>query len=216
MKVLDKLENIEFGSAANLAKLRATYIYVGLGILLATIGLIMALPFAKELGMMGWIILSVLEFGALFLFMYKKNIVTYSLFTFLTGVTLFPIISSLISMNLSYIILQALIGTLIIVGLLTFYTLTTTKNFMNMKTILLYILIGIIVIAVINIFLGNSILSLIISIVVMVVFSFFIIIDTQEVLYTDVEPLDAACSLYLSILNMFVALLNILSFFEKD
>jgi FtsH-binding integral membrane protein len=50
----------------------------------------------------------------------------------------------------------------------------------------------------------------------MILFSFFIIVNTQEVLYTDIEPLDAACSLYLDILNMFIALLNILTSFSKD
>jgi modulator of FtsH protease len=96
------------------------------------------------------------------------------------------------------------------------YTLTTKKDYMSLNTILIYILIGVIVISLINLFIGNSILNLIISVVVMILFSFFIIVNTQEVLYTDIEPLDAACSLYLDILNMFIALLNILTSFSKD
>ena len=69
---------------------------------------------------------------------------------------------------------------------------------------------------ILNIFFGNSIFSLIISSITVVLFSFYIIVHTQEVLYTDIEPLDAAMNIYLDILNIFVSLLNILGILEKD
>lgn len=210
-----KIGTIDVGSVANMAKLRLTYMYVLLGIMSAALGLLIGLTFVPQMSTVMWIFLVIIEFGALFLFMYKQNIGTYSLFTFLSGVTLVPLISSFISMNLTYIVLQAFIGTLIITSLLTIYTLTTKKNFISLINILLYMLIGIIIITIINIFLGSSILQFILSIITMIVFSLFIIADTQQVLYTDITPLDAACSLYLDMLNMFIALLNILSF-NKD
>ena len=55
-----------------------------------------------------------------------------------------------------------------------------------------------------------------ISSIAVVLFSFYIIVDTQEVLYTDIEPIDAAMNIYLDILNIFVSLLNILGILEKD
>lgn len=210
-----KIGTIDVGSVANMAKLRLTYMYVLLGIMSAALGLLIGLTFVPQMSTVMWIFLVIIEFGALFLFMYKQNIGTYSLFTFLSGFTLVPLISSFISMNLTYIVLQAFIGTLIITSLLTIYTLTTKKNFISLINILLYMLIGIIIITIINIFLGSSILQFILSIITMIVFSLFIIADTQQVLYTDITPLDAACSLYLDMLNMFIALLNILSF-NKD
>ena len=210
-----KIGTIDVGSVANMAKLRLTYMFVLLGIMSAALGLLIGLTFVPQMSTVMWIFLVIIEFCALFLFMYKQNIGTYSLFTFLSGVTLVPLISSFISMNLTYIVLQAFIGTLIITSLLTIYTLTTKKNFISLINILLYMLIGIIIITIINIFLGSSILQFILSIITMIVFSLFIIADTQQVLYTDITPLDAACSLYLDMLNMFIALLNILSF-NKD
>ncbi len=216
MKILDKLGDIEIGSVANMQKLKITYMYVALGIMLATFGLGIGLAIFPQMG--GWTFagLFILEIAVLIYFMFKKDVLSYSLFTFLTGLTLVPVIGSLIGAGLVGIIFQAFIGTLIIVALLTFYTLTTRKNYLAFRDILFYILIGVVVISLINLFLGNSILSLIISIVVMVLFSFFIIVDTQEVLYTDIDPLMAACSLYLNILNMFIALLNILTSLSKD
>ena len=44
----------------------------------------------------------------------------------------------------------------------------------------------------------------------------FTIHDTQQVLYTDIDPLDAAMGLYLSILNLFVSLLQILGIISSD
>ena len=215
MKILDRLGDIEVGSVANMQKLKVTYVYVAMGIMLATFGLGLGLQLLPQMGMGTFIAIVLVEFTVLFWFMFKKDVVSYSLFMFLTGLTLVPVIGSLISAGMISVIIQAMVGTLVIVVLMTFYTLTTKKNFLSFRTILFYILLGLIVVSLINILLGNSILSLIISIVAVALFSIFIIVDTQEVLYTDIEPLVAACSLYLNILNIFVSLLNILSL-SKD
>jgi modulator of FtsH protease len=209
---LEKLDNV---SNIGMERLKRTYMFVSLGILLATVGASILLSAGIKLGIISFVILIALEFGALFLFMYKKNVYTYSLFTFLTGLTLVPVLGSLLDAGNGYIILQALLSTFVITGLLTFYAGTTKNNFLKFSTILFYILIGVVVLAVINIFIGSSLFSLIISIITVVLFSFYIIMNTQEVLYTDIDPLDAAMNLYLDILNLFVSLLNILSY-NKD
>ncbi len=209
---LNKLDNI---SGSGMERLKKTYMFVFLGILMATIGAGSLLMLGVKLGIISFIILIGLEFGALFLFMYKTNIATYSLFTLLTGITMEPLFSSILGAGNGYIILQALIATLVVTGLLTFYAATTKNNFLRFSTILMYILIGVIVLSIINIFIGSSIFSLFISIITVVLFSFYIVMDTQEVLYTDVDPLMAACNIYLDILNLFISLLNILSY-NKD
>jgi len=209
---LEKLDNV---SNIGMERLKRTYMFVSLGILLATVGALFILSAGIKLGIISFVILIALEFGALFLFMYKKNVYTYSLFTFLTGLTLVPVLGSLLDAGNGYIILQALLSTFVITGLLTFYAGTTKNNFLKFSTILFYILIGVVILAVINIFIGSSLFSLIISIITVVLFSFYIIMNTQEVLYTDIDPLDAAMNLYLDILNLFVSLLNILSY-NKD
>ena len=203
-------------SSSGMQRLRETYKFVFLGILTCIVGCIVGLPYASHMSTAVWIGFIILEFAALFLFMFKKNALTYALFTLISGITLIPVISSFLGANLGYIIIQALVATASIVGLLTLYTLSTKKDYMQYSTILFYILIGIIILMILNIFFGNSIFSLIISSITVVLFSFYIIVHTQEVLYTDIEPLDAAMNLYLDILNIFVSLLNILGILEKD
>ena len=203
-------------NSSGMQRLRETYKFVFLGIFTCIMGCIIGLPYASHMSTAVWIGFIILEFAALFLFMFKKNALTYALFTLISGITLIPIISSFLGANLGYVVIQALVGTLSIVGLLTLYTLSTKKDYMQYSTILFYILIGIIILMILNIFFGNSIFSLIISSITVVLFSFYIIVHTQEVLYTDIEPLDAAMNLYLDILNIFVSLLNILGILEKD
>ena len=203
-------------SSTGMQRLRETYKFVFLGIFTCIMGCIVGLPLAANISTVGWIGFIILEFAALFLFMFKKNALTYALFTLISGITLIPVISSFLGANLGYVIIQALVGTISIVGLLTVYTLTTKKDYMQFSTILFYILIGVIILSVLNIFFGNSIFSLLISAVTVVLFSFYIVVNTQEVLYTDIEPLDAAMNIYLDILNIFVSLLNILGILEKD
>lgn len=203
-------------NSSGMQRLRETYKFVFLGIFTCIMGCIVGLPYASHMSTTVWIGFVVLEFAALFLFMFKKNALTYALFTLISGITLIPVISSFLGANLGYVVIQALVGTASIVGLLTMYTLTTKKDYLQYGTILFYILIGIIILMILNIFFGNSIFSLIISSITVVLFSFYIIVHTQEVLYTDIEPLDAAMNLYLDILNIFVSLLNILGILEKD
>ena len=203
-------------SSSGMQRLRETYKFVFLGIFTCIMGCIIALPYASNISTAVWIGFIILEFAALFLFMFKKNALTYALFTLISGITLIPVISSFLGANLGYVIIQALVATASIVGLLTMYTLTTKKDYLQYGTILFYILIGIIILSLLNIFFGNSIFSLLISSVAVVLFSFYIIVDTQEVLVTDIEPLDATMNIYLAILNIFVSLLNILGILEKD
>lgn len=209
---LNKLDNI---SDSGMERLKKTYAYVFLGILMATIGSGLLLVMGIKMSLITWIILIAFEFGALFWFIFKKNILSYSTFTFLTGVYLVPMLGSFIDSGNGFIIIQALISTTVITGLLTIYAATTKKNYLKFSTILFYILIGIIVLSIINIFIGSSLFSLFISIVVVILFSFYIVLDTQTALYTDEDPLMIACDLYLDILNIFVSLLNILSY-DKD
>lgn len=200
-----------------MAKLKTTYLFVFFGVLTAMLGATLMFPYASMItGWPFWGIV-ILEFIVLFAFMWKTHLVTYLVFTTLTGITLIPILAHFVNAGMSGVVLQALVGTTVITGLLTLYASTTTKNYLSMGQILFYILIGVVVVSLVNIFIGSSILSLIISIVTMVLFSFFIIYDTQQVLYTDIDPLNAAMNLYLDILNLFSSLLQILGIFgDKD
>lgn len=203
-------------TTVGMSKLKETYQYVFMGILLATMGAIFMMPYAAALS--GWVYWSlvIVEFIVLFLFMFRQNIITYFVFTLLTGITLVPMLAYYIGSGASGAIVQALIGTSVITAGLTLYATTTTKNYLSMGQTLMWILIGLVVMSIANIFIGSSVLSTLVSMVVVVLFSFFIIYDTQTVLHTDITPLDAAMNIYLDVLNMFINILNLLGIGSSD
>lgn len=203
-------------SVYNMHRLKETYKYVFYGILTAMLGAFLLFPYAASITGITFWGLVIAEIAILIWFLFRKNIGTYLLFTLFTGMTLVPILAQFVNAGAADVIVLALVGTAILTGGLTYYAGSTTKNFLSMGQILFYILIGVVIMGLVNIFIGSSILALLLSIVTMVLFSFFIIHDTQQVLYTDIEPLDAAMGLYLSILNLFVSLLQILGIINGD
>lgn len=68
---LNKLGSI---SASGMLRLRATYMYVFLGILLATIGAGIGLMMYKNITGLIFFLLVALEFGVLFWFIFKKSL----------------------------------------------------------------------------------------------------------------------------------------------
>lgn len=203
-------------SVYNMHKLKETYKYVFYGILTAMLGAFLLFPYAASITGITFWGLVIAEIAILIWFLFRKNIGTYLLFTLFTGMTLVPILAQFVNAGAADVIVLALVGTAILTGGLTYYAGSTTKNFLSMGQILFYILIGVVIMGLVNIFIGSSVLAMLLSIVTMVLFSFFIIHDTQQVLYTDIEPLDAAMGLYLSILNLFVSLLQILGNINGD
>jgi modulator of FtsH protease len=71
--------------------------------------------------------------------------------------------------------------------------------------------------SILNIFLGNPILHIIISGVVVVLFSIMVIYDTQNIMRGSYEtPIDGAIALYLDFLNIFTSLLHLFGIFGND
>ena len=193
-----------------MGKLKLTYQYVFMGIVAAMMGAWLMFPYATEISGGVYWGLVIAEFAVLFWFMFTKNIVSYFTFTLLTGITLVPILAHYIGIGAGGAVVQAFMGTAVITGGLTFYASTTDKNYLSMGQTLFWILLGLVVMMIANIFIGSSLLATGLSMAAVVLFSFFIIHDTQQVLYTDIEPLDAAMGIYLDILNLFTHLLHLL------
>lgn len=95
---------------------------------------------------------------------------------------------------------------------LSVYALTTKRDFSALGGFLgmgLFVVIGA---SVLNLFLGASVLSLAIASVTILLFGGFVLYDTQRMLREDdLAPVPAALHLYLNFLNLFLALLRILS-----
>jgi modulator of FtsH protease len=95
---------------------------------------------------------------------------------------------------------------------LTGYALVTKKDFSYLGgalTMGLFVLIGA---SILNLFLGSSVFGLAISSVAVLLFGAYILYDTSQLLRSDEDDaVGGAISLYLNFLNLFLAILRILS-----
>lgn len=169
--------------------------------------------------------LVILEFVCIFALSFavrsgKNNLALGLLFafTFLSGLTLSPALTMLLATPAGAgIITNAFLMTTVAFGALSFFAMSTSKDFTTMTKMLFIGLIVVVVASLLGMFFQSTLFSLVISGISAVLFSFFILHDTQNIIrgnYTS--PILAASQLYLDFLNLFVALLQILSIFSKD
>lgn len=140
------------------------------------------------------------------------------LFTFATGLFLGPILAAYVGMGAGHAVTQAFVMTAVTFGGLTLYAMNSKADFSSWQKPLFFILLGVIVAGLLNYFLFKStMLSLAISAVSAILFSCYILFDTQNIIKGRYDsPIMAAVSMYLNILNLFVSLLNILGIANRD
>lgn len=174
----------------------------------------MTLPFAHEHP----IILMVMMFGALFLAMKVQNTATLFLFTGISGLSLGPVIAIYVGAGMSHIVGQAAFLTAAIFFGLTFYAMTTKKDFSMMGGMLFAGLIIVVVGGLVNMFIHSSAINFAISAAGALVFSGFILFETQRLKMEPwaVSPSVAALSMYLNVVNLFTSLLQLLGIFGSD
>ncbi|MCY4452160.1 MAG: Bax inhibitor-1/YccA family protein [Immundisolibacterales bacterium] len=138
--------------------------------------------------------------------------------TGLLGFGLGPIISMYLALpNGSNVVMTALGGTGVIFLALSGYALTTRRDFSFLGGFLFTGFVVVLVAAVANIFLQIPILSLVISAVVILIMSGFILFDTSRMVNGgETNYILATVSLYLSIFNIFIHLLHLLGFASGD
>ena len=210
---------IEASENALVNFVKQTYKFFAASILFATIGAYIGMGFAEQISnLYVFIGLVVLYFATLIglIFLRSKpvvNVVLLFAFTFISGLLLVPLLSRVLGLaSGASIVTQALLMTTIIFGVMSYYGLKTTKDLANMGKMLFVSLIVIIIASVINIFLGNPLLQVIISAVSAIIFSLYIAFDTQNIIRGRYDsPILAAINLYLDVLNIFVSLLQLLS-----
>ena len=143
------------------------------------------------------------------------NLLMLFAFTFVSGLTLTPILSRVLGMpGGASIVAQAFLLTTAIFGVMSIFALRTKKDLASMGKILFIALIVVVIGSLINLFLGSPILQVAIAGVSAILFSIFIAYDTHNIvrgLYDS--PVTAAVSLYLDFLNLFVSLLQLLGIF---
>jgi len=164
----------------------------------------------------------ILEFVLLFALLAAKNKTPVNLillfaFTFMSGFTLAPTLAFYIAANMGYVIGEAFGLTAIAFFGLTIFAMNTKRDFTTMGKILFITLIVLIVAGIINIFWHQPLLQLIIASVGAILFSFFILYDTQNIIRGNVSSeIEAAVALYLDFLNLFISLLQILGFLNRE
>ena len=179
--------------------------YIGLGIVNYIAGPMMWVLFAIELGLIFFVIPRVKHTPGV-------NLAVLFAFTFITGLTIAPLLTSIFAMpGGASIVGQAFLMTSIAFGGISMFAMTTKKDFSFMGKFLLIALIIVIVAGISNIFIQSSMVQLVIASVSALLFSAFILFDTQNIIKGEYDsPVEAALSLYLDFFNLFVSLLQIL------
>lgn len=203
--------------------IKQTYQLFAASLLAASAGAYVGIGMASTIASWYWGLV-ILEFVFLFgLYAAKRkaglNMLLLFGFTFLSGLTLAPLLSNILGIKGgASIVANAFILTTVAFGGLSVFAMNTKRDFSSMGKMLFITLIVVVVAGLINIFFHSPILQLVIASVSSILFSAFILYDTQNIIKGAYEtPIEGAIALYLDFLNLFVSLLQILGIFgSKD
>lgn len=201
---------------------KETYKLFAASMMAGAVGAYVGVPLAGTIA--AWFIpLFILEIGLLIGLHFVKhkpgiNLMVMFSFVFMTGLMLAPLLARTLGMSGGGAIIgNAFAMTSVVFGAMSFYAIKTTKDFTSYGKPLMIALVVIIVFSVINIFLGNPMLSVMISGAVVFLFSILVVYDTQNIMKGAYEtPIDGAIALYLDFLNIFTALLHLFGIFGSD
>lgn len=174
----------------------------------------MTLPFAREHP----IILMLMMFGAMFLAFKIRNAGTLFLFTGISGLAVGPLIALYVGAGMTHIVGQAAFMTGAAFVALSVYALTTRKDLSMLGGMMFAGLIVLLVGGLLNLFFASTALSFALSAGGAVIFSGFILYETQQLRSNPgaVAPSVAALSMYLNIFNLFLSLLRLLGILGGD
>ena len=137
-------------------------------------------------------------------------------FTGLLGFGLGPVLNYYLSVNPS-IVMTALGGTGVIFLGLSGYALTTRKDFSFLGGFVMVGMLVVLAAAILNIFLGIPALFLAVNAAIVMIMSAFILWETSTLIHGgETNYIMATAGLFLSIINLFQALLHLLGAFNND
>lgn len=201
---------------------KETYKLFAASMMAGAVGAYVGVPMAGTIAAYMWPLFA-LEIGLLIGLHFVKhkpgiNLMVMFGFVFMTGLMLAPLLSRTLGMSGGGAIIgNAFAMTSVVFGAMSFYAIKTTKDFTSYGKPLMIALFVIIGFSILNMFLGNPMLHVIISGVVVILFSIMVIYDTQNIMNGSYEtPIDGAIALYLDFLNIFTALLQLFGIFGKD
>ncbi len=203
--------------------MKQTYQLLAASMLAAAVGAYVTMPYVNTVIHYRWLIFG-FELFMLFIGLGMTrnkpglNLVSLFVFTFVTGVSLVPLLSFLIGNGSGAVIGNAFLMTAVLFGALSLFAINSKTDFSTWGKPLFITLIVVIIASLVNIFLLHSpMMHVIMSAGILLLFGLFTIYDTQNIAngaYSS--PVDAAVSLYLDFLNMFTSLLSLLGIFGDD
>jgi modulator of FtsH protease len=213
----------EVKEAKIISFVKETYKLFGASLFTGALGAYLTMPYVQTISEHKFIFF-IIEIALMFgIFFTKKmpgiNLVNLFAFTFMTGVTSVPLITSVLSLSSgASIIGNAFLMTSLIMGIMSTIAIKSKKDFTRYSKVMFISLIVIIVFSLINLFiLQNPIFATIISGIVVLLFSFMTIIDTQNIMRGNYEtPIEGAIALYLDFLNIFLSLIQILGITNSE
>ena len=201
---------------------KETYKLFAASMMAGAVGAYVGVPMAATIYAYFWPLFA-LEIGLLIGLHFVKhkagiNLLVMFAFVFMTGLMLAPLLARTLGMSGgASIIGNAFAMTSVVFGAMSFYAIKTAKDFTGYTKPLMIALFVIIGFSILNIFIGNPMLHVIISGAVVVLFSILVIYDTQNIMKGAYEtPIDGAIALYLDFLNIFTALLQLFGIFNND
>lgn len=208
---------------ASVSFMKKTYQLLAASMIAAAAGAYATMPYAEMVMQYKWFI-----FGAELLILFfglrmtrghaGANLAMLFAFTFLTGVSLVPLLASLIGMGQGTMIGNAFLMTSVLFGALSLFAINSKSDYSSWGKPLFITLIVVIIASLVNYFLLQSpMMHIIITAGILLLFSIFTIYDTQNIANGAYDsPVDAAVSLYIDFLNMFTAMLQLLGIFGGD
>jgi modulator of FtsH protease len=141
------------------------------------------------------------------------NIALLYAFSFVSGLTVGPVIHAYVGAGAGTVVIQAaaITGTMT-VGL-SAYALTTKRNLMALQPFLFVALLGLIVASLVNLFIGGTVLYTLVSWAGAVLFSVLLVFDVNRTRYaadTMGNAVVITLGIYLDIVNLFLFILRIL------
>nr|WP_315018667.1 Bax inhibitor-1/YccA family protein [uncultured Campylobacter sp.] len=214
----------EYSQSALSTFIKQTYQLFAASLLAASVGAYVGLysSLGATVASNYWLFV-ILELGLLVGLMFAKrkaglNLILLFAFTFVSGLTLTPILGRTFAMpGGAAIVAQAFTLTTVAFGGLSVFAMNTKRDFTTWGKMLFITLIVLLVAMLLNLFFKSPIFQVALSCVSAVLFSAYILYDTQNIIRGNYEtPIEGAVDLYLDFLNLFVSLLRILGFFNSD
>ncbi|HEY3874597.1 MAG TPA: Bax inhibitor-1/YccA family protein [Candidatus Kapabacteria bacterium] len=215
-------EALQLVGTARLAYVRKVYTYFSIAVASAIAGALIAMNTDLGFSFAHAPIVGIIAFFGAFWFASRsannpsRAVPTLSVATFVSGLFIAPVLYAIAHGYVRGSSVATIYDALVLSGSifagLTLYTFVSKKDFSYMGASLmigLFLLIGV---TIINFFVRSTTLDLGLSVIGVIIFSGFILVDTSRILKRahEVPPTLAALSLYLDFLNLFLMMLRLL------